>query len=308
MAKKKILVIAFKFNDVLYASATEEYRDAEIRHIFIFSKDGSIDSFPLLHDFSRVITGRLDVSRFRQLITIAFMVIFGRLDYCYDSILLANPFLIITKFILSKVRVENFILIEDGAMNYYDFRENRAFLKRLAERLLGCAFALQKFKKTYLLRPEDARCFFGEKKGLDVSVFEKLQPPACLTELLDGKKILLGGGVIESIEKNLKLNIINRVIKDFGIDVYIPHHAFPDAVVGVDNIRLSDFGVTFECVAPLVDEIVLYTFGSTVALNAKALNKKIGTVLFKLPFVAFNNSFYELMEASVDEVVSVGGP
>lgn len=304
----KILVIAFKFNDVLYASSTEEFRDADERHLLIFTAKGGAANFPLLGEFSKVITRRVDVNRFQQLASVAYLLYTAKLDSDYAFVLLANPFLIITKFIFSRVCFRTAVLIEDGAMNYYNFQENRSFLKRVVERILNANSFHQKIQKTYLLRPESARCFFGDKKNIDVSIFKKIKPSSLSLEVLNCKKILLGGGVIEYFDKATKFKIIKKLISDYCIDVYIPHHAFPEAVAGVKNISPSDFGVTLECILPLIDKSVLYSFGSTVVLNAKALNKEVNTVLFKLPpSGCFNDiyGFYKLMEASADTVVHV---
>ena len=309
MEKTKILVVAFKFNDVLYASATDEFSRANERHLLVFNDRVDIGTFPLLGEFAKVFSKKIKKDRLAQLFAALSVLTSGQLDGYYNQIIIANPFILITKLIISKIRSEDVILVEDGAMNYYRYKENRFLLKELVERFLFVGDTYKKITSTYLVSPERAFCYFGRKRRIDVAVVGNwLSCPPSLIDRLTDKKILVGGGVIEFLDKDKKKSVLEKVVRDNGVQIYIPHHAHPEPISGVENIFISDFGVTLECMLPLIGRSELYTFGSSVALHAKAINADIRTVFFKLSGFNFIDSaamFYELMESSVDSVVVI---
>ena len=79
MIEKRLLVIAFKFNDILYASSTDEYANATERHLVVFLEKFDLQKFPLLDQFDKVTAKKITKSRLVQLYSAVSLLLGGAL-------------------------------------------------------------------------------------------------------------------------------------------------------------------------------------------------------------------------------------
>lgn len=134
--KMKILVIAKKYNDIYYAVSLPEWKKCCHKSLVIITKKLARSNYPMqdLFDDVHCITPRYGfLGIFQTLFELKFLL--PKIDF--DTVVLSNVSLVSNKYVLSYKRCKQAILIEDGYMNYYQFKEPDNNPKKCLMQLFG---------------------------------------------------------------------------------------------------------------------------------------------------------------------------
>lgn len=308
--KDEALVVAYKYNDILYAICTDEVVNSRKKKLLIIhNSNRNPKDYPAQAFFDEVKYlnySESNLGMLKNLISIYGLRSFLKADY----ITISNHILLINKLIVKLSKAKKIILVEDGLMNYYPasdicFNSHRN-IKIIIEKLLGLC-EIQKIKcsqATYLLKPEVACTYIGTKKQLEV----KGDALSCLNldamSFLNGKKILVGQPLYDmnvcSIDEYN--SIVNKVIKENSIDYYIPHYFASDLEkINCKKINLDNYHVTLEYVACKYNFDV-YSFSSTILYSSKLLNNGIHSYMLKIPSYTVNQ---KIILETVDEIIEL---
>lgn len=306
MKQSKILVIAFKYNDILYALGTSEFKAATFKKLVIFYIDGrNPKDFPLQDAFNEVkyIRYREGFSNlWRNLLKIR------SLHWDCDVLTFSNPLLLATKYIAKLSHSKTIIWLEDGLMNYYPLSDIPGLSHRKIKHTVQDVLRINdeqifanKELITYLLCPEMAVSFWGEKKALSFDknllsreLYEKLT-------FLEGKKIFIGQALYatDGINKDYYVETVNRVIKEYGIDYYVPHYGSKDEDIKCEFLNLQDYHITFEFLASAIS-FTLFSVSSTLLYSTKKINSLVKTFMVNLNGVDNNKP---ILRNTIDGIV-----
>jgi hypothetical protein len=307
----KILVIAFKYNDIFYAASTSEFTNSKCRTLLIVSNGIEPQSFPCLDKFNKILV----VNYKKDLYGILNGV---RQVYAYrkylkaEYVILSNPILVINQYVINISECKRVFLLEDGFMNYHNFIPSQSKIKQTIQILLGISNknTYNKIKKTYLLNPSYAVYYSGEKHPLHINLknilnLELINNIQNLKET-EGKSIFIGvnlydAGIITVEEYN---KYVNSIIKELNIDIYIPH-AFSSDKESVDckKIDLSQYSITFEILASFYN-FNLYSFRSTVLFTTKFINNKIKSYLI-IPSFLNTDSDIAIFKKNCNDIIKL---
>lgn len=305
--KMKILVIAKKYNDIYYAVSLPEWKNSCHKSLVIITKKLARSNYPMqdLFDDVHCITPRCGfLGIFQTLFELKFLL--PKIDF--DTVVLSNVSLVSNKYVLSYKRCKQAILIEDGYMNYYQFKEPDNNPKKCLMQLFGIkqTIVTSKIKKTYLLKPEIAEYYFGEKCQLSIAI-DLFKSRLGEIPDLQGKKIFVGQPLYHSYTGNsITLEqynkFINKVIEKYDIDYYVPH-AMSDAFEHINCVKLDIglFKCTFEILASMFN-MEFYSVSSTVLYSSKIVNPKCKSVMVQIPNVKVlprNNIMYKYADVVV---------
>lgn len=298
MCKKNILVIAYKYNDVFYSLNTEEYKKANKRIlVLIKTKNVKKDKFPFLDKFNFVI--ELD---YNNILILSLKIIMQLRFYNIDTVILSNPILLISQLLITKIKSSTIILLEDGLMNYCDFKPSNSLKKRIMQRVFFISEKkiLDSISTTYLLNPSKAVFYFGECKLLSLLRVKKINYNI---DFIKGKNIFVGQNLYDYGMLSLEeyINTVNYLIKKYNIDYYIPHiYSSNKENIQCDIIDLNRYGLTLEMLSSEI-KFNLYSFGSSVLYSTKFINPHIKTYLFKNEKV-LNSKSILFLESCCDNV------
>lgn len=303
----KILVIAKKFNDIYYSISLPEWRSSEYKSLLILSNKLKVENFPFTDLFDEVIYINCGSGKKAIIHTLLKLRKLNKVNF--DTVVLSNISIVSNKYILSLNNCKQAILIEDGYMNYYYFKEPNKYPKKVIMRAFGINQnnIINKIKKTYLLQPELAKYFFGEKSKLNINTHYLSSTINNLPDL-QGKKIFIGQPLYHSYTGNSITidqynHIINNIIERLDIDLYVPH-AMADTRENINCTKL-DLGIyrcTFEMLASIYD-LEFYSFSSTVLYSTKVINPKCLSVMIRIPYVkniASDNILYKFADKIID--------
>lgn len=305
----KLLVIAKKFNDIYYAISLPEWGNSMHKSLLIITNQLAQSNYPMQDLFDEVhcvVTGNGSLGILRTLLNLKLLM--PKIDF--NTVILSNISLVSNKYIVSCKKCREAILIEDGYMNYYQFKEPNNLPKRLLMRLFDIkqTVVTSKIKKSFLLKPEIAEYYFGEKCQLKLA-FDVFKSKLDKMPQLQGKKIFIGQPLYHSYTGNSITiqqynDLISRTIKQYGIDYYVPH-TMADSREKV-NCRILDIGnfkCTFEILASMCD-MEFYSVSSSVLYSAKIVNPNCKCIMVQIPNVKKvpkNNIIYKY----VDDVVRI---
>ncbi len=277
---KRLLVIARKFNDILYAFSTEEWRRSDYRILLILTQNIDCKSYPFQDRFDEVISvkvqslspkgqGQLirDLSRHKDRIS------------C-DYVLTSNVLLLSHRYVIRMSGCTSVGLLEDGLMNYRDDLTDKSVVKKAMQLLLG--INLKKIysliHRTYLLKPDSARYYFGER--LPIRLPKQLIDSLGIDLDLNGKSIFVGQNLYQYgyLSKEEYCDLVNRVIADYGIDYYLPHAFAESEHINCRYLNLADFNVTLEMLA-VSQNFTVYSFASSVLFTSKLLNPEVRSIM-----------------------------
>lgn len=282
---KRILVVARKFNDIIYAVNSKEFRNATHKQLLIISNDENL-SYPCTDIFDVVIRIHSSNVTWKGQIKLLLEINKIRTKFCCDILFTSNIVLLSHLFIIKTSKCKSIVLLEDGYMNYrndcFDNNKKKDFVLRLLGINKETCFNL--IKATYLLKPESAKYYFGRKKKilLDSKLLPIYNGPD-----LNNKNIFIGQPLyITNSNINLeKYNeIVNRIIVNYNIDYYIPHLYSSDETIKCPKLRISNWGVTLETVASIYN-FNLFSFSSSLLFTTKLINSNIKSTMITHPLV-----------------------
>lgn len=282
MIQNSILVISFKFNEILYSLSTDEYKNAEVRKLLILYTGKNIpENYPLQDRFDEVKYIKyhnLVKEQYHNIIELFRIREFLRADI----VMTCNPILLAVKFIARLSHAKTAVWLEDGLMNYYPIKDivmsSPQNLKHIVERLIG-ATDINKRKDieliSYVLSPENAVSVWGKVKKIVFDPSEVKDLPIDKLSFLQGKKIFVGQDMSASISQGEYIELVNRVVKKYDIDYYL-EHLFTVDVSGIKckTISLNNYGITMEFIACKYD-FEIYSIASTLLYSTKLLNPRI---------------------------------
>lgn len=298
-----MLVVARKFNDIFYAISTKEWDMCDNHYLMMITYNLSSDNYPMQEMFSKVYTVNTLLSKSLDLNAIKrIKSIMSHLDF--DTVTISNISLISSSYIISNKKVKECLLLEDGLMNYYDFKVSRRLSKVIVERLLGINYSivLKKISKTYLLAPEEAVFYKGEpvKLNLKADIFRK---NANLDYSLDNKSIFVGQPLYSTsgmpIEEYSRL--VNKVIKEYKIDYYLPHRAsLPGENIDCKVFDLNNTNATLEIYASCMN-FKVFSFSSSVLYSTKIINSNVEAFCFEIEEL----KKYDFIARIVDKIIQL---
>ncbi len=302
----KIIVIAFKYNDILYALGTSEFREATFRKLVIFYITGrNPKDFPLQDIFDEVEYikyGLGTVNMFANLIKIC------KMDWKCDVLTYSNPLLLATKYITNLSQARKVLLLEDGLMNYYpltDIHYNSSRrIKELVQKLIGIedkkVFA-NKELITYLLCPEMAVSYWGTTKRLmfDKDVIDKEH--LYKSSFIKGKKFFIGQALYntDGISKEYYVNTVNRIIQEYEIDYYVPHYCSADENIQCKYLNMQELGLTFEFLSSAYD-FTVFSVSSTLLYSTKKINPSIKSYMVRMQGIKNDQ---QILQKTVDGII-----
>ena len=284
----RILVVAFKYNDILYALGTTEYQSSTYKKLVVFYIEGrNPKDFPLQDAFDEVVYVKyLDGIKnlWRNLIKIKSM------QWDCDVLTYSNPILLATKLITKLSYAKTVIWLEDGLMNYYPLTDIRFTTSRTLKQAMQAILRLNdqsvfdnKLLVTYLLCPNMAVSYWGELRLLN---FDKVLFNNKLLDMLsfvEGKKLFIGQPLYNTagISKKIYTHCVNKVISNFKIDYYVPHYGSQNEDIHCEYLNLQDYHITFEFLACAYN-FTIYSVNSTLLYSTKKINPKVRSFMVYL--------------------------
>ncbi len=301
-----MLVLARKYNDIFYAISTDEWEKTDKHYLLMITDRLDIVSYPMENMFDGVYTihsstGVLEILKETKTIN----KILSSLDY--DIVTTSNLAIVVNMFVINNRKTKKVILLEDGIMNYYDFKSSRRLTKLIVMAFLGIneRKIQKKITCTYLLSPDEAVYYFGEKKKLQLKgkMFAKY---ARLNESLRGKSIFVGQNFYVKGGITIKeySDMVNRIIKENKIDYYLPHTMSKEG----EDIKCEIFDVlgsnaTLEIYASVMDYKV-FSFSSSVLYTSKLINPNIKAVAIKSEKASVPVGC-DIIYKNVDEIIQI---
>lgn len=297
-------IVSWKYNDIFYGLAAVSSTDNAERLLIVIKSQNYSNYIPCKNEFAKSIiidhVGSTNYDFLKTLRTIKNVL----KNYEIENIYLSNAILIINQIICKVCSVKNVYLLEDGLMNYYNFESNKEFSKVLMQKIFGVSDnkIYDIVKKTYLLQPEKAVYYKGEIKKINLN---NINISSEIINQLNNKSILIGmplykKGKINVSEYN---QLINKLISDYNIDLYIPH-LFASDIEQVDCpvLDLSRIGCTLEVMATKID-FKIFSFGSSVSYSTKLINPNVCSILFRTRYVDYAK--LGIIVSTVDEIINI---
>mgnify|MGYP001653039544 CR=1 FL=1 len=279
-----LLVVARKYNDVFYAVSIPEWHRYG-RHILVIFADGdAAGKFPLRDLFDDVVCIGGSGKRAGNLAVIRQIRSLKKRIQCAavtmsNMVLVANQYL--AKISGAKVRV----LLEDGLMNYYDFKSSESKIKRITQFLLGIdqRVLFDSVARTYLLAPDLARYYGGSPELLKLN--QEMTAGYVRSCNMEGKVIFVGQCLYRfgymSIETYNER--VNRFIKQYHVDYYLPHaFALDGEKIDCPVFDLGESRATLEVFASRFD-FTVYSFCSSVLYTTRIINPDVRSFLVRIP-------------------------
>lgn len=283
MNKDVLLVIAKKYNDIFYAISTPEWNQYQFHKLIIVSENVKSENFPLQHLFDNILCVNYSGTRLGILYLLPKLWKL-RYELRCSILLLSNPLLVINQFIIKLSMCSRIVAIEDGVMNYCHFSASRNKFKKLLQFFMYSPEGklLSRISKTYLLVPDMAIYFWGERIKLKINsdILNNLNLPK-----ISGTSIFVGQNLYKYGFFSLDgyCSLVNRIIQIYNIKYYLPHpFASKDETILCEYLDLDSANVTLEILAGKYD-FTIYSFASSLLYTTRAINPNVNTFLIRVP-------------------------
>lgn len=300
-----MLVVARKYNDIFYAISTEEWNGCQVHHLIMLTDrlDGS--EFPMQELFDRVTPIHIELGR--QGIVKQIIQLHKILEKTgYDVVTISNIATIANLYILKCIKAADILLIEDGLMNYCDFKPSADIRKRMLMRLLRIneKKIWPRISKTYLLQPDTAVYYYGlpTQLGIKTTLFAE---KAHIEPSIAGKAIFVGQDLYRygNITVEQYSRMVNQLIQHFHIDYYLPHTMASEK----ENVNAPRYDIvaslaTLEIAASIYD-FTIYSFSSSTLYTTKLINPRMKTYAIhskELHHPVGDNIIYRLVDGTIN--------
>ena len=295
-----MLVVARKYNDIFYAMSTDEWKMCDKHYLLMIVNTQNESEYPMSKAFDKVYVYKTNLGTFGYIKEcISIKKISSTIDY--SIVAMSNPAKLANYGVFSNRKIQNVVLLEDGLMNYYNFKPSFRLSKRIISLLLGLNMMKNqvKIKKTYLLHPDMAKFSYGDKVRLKLKAhnFEKYIK---LDSSIDGKKIFVGQALYKITDMSLEeySEVVNQIISDKNIDYYLPHrYVLVDERIKCPSLALSKYLATLEILAAFYT-FEIYSFSSSVLYTTKLINPSV-----KSHLVSYKKAQWVKEESIIDKVV-----
>lgn len=201
----------------------------------------------------------------------------------FDQVFVANINDLQIQFLLSTVNFAELNTFDDGTLNIIPnglLHQNETFnFKRFCiNRLLGNCFSIKKLR-------ERSHCHYSIYKNMP-NIIEKVEyinliPSVSVQELeQEPISLLLGQPIFADDARNISL--ANRVIKQFNIQLYLPH---PREKYRLDKVEYIDTPLIFEDYIFQQSQqrkYLVYTYFSSAILNVMNKSKNIEVIALEV--------------------------
>lgn len=281
--KKTILVLARKYNDIFYAINCVEFKEAKWKKLVIITNGENL-SYPCQELFNEIIWIHSSDVSWKGQLKLLFKLFRIRGDLRCDILFTSNIVLLSHLFIAKLSSCKSIVLLEDGYMNYRSDNFDTNKKKDLVLTLLAISKnnILNKIQTSYLLDPDNSKYFYGRRKRLLLN--SHLLPIYKGPDLTD-KNIFVGQALYlthPSITMKDYTDIVNKIIKEYNIDYYIPHFYSSQEHINSETLPISSWGVTLEVLASSF-KFNLFSFSSSLLFTTKLLNPEIKSTMIKHP-------------------------
>ncbi|MDU1889048.1 MAG: hypothetical protein E6767_00035 [Dysgonomonas sp.] len=271
---KTVLVIAFKFNDIIYSLNTNEYKLSDKSYLVILYNNIDPNFFPYTDCFDKVYNIKYKKKRLFTTLVQIFYSINLKIDYIITS----NPILIITQYIIRQVKAKKVIMIEDGLMNYLHHNPSESKIKKILQLLFGIKEKqiYNSIQCSYLLDPNKAIFFYGKKIKLDFKEFNKTDTISHLN-FMQNKSFFVGQNLyhLGYMTKSEYKSLVEKTMKGYNIDFYIPHpHGDKDENLDVSIFDISKEQTTLE-ICSIFYNFSIFSISSSVLFSTKNINPNI---------------------------------
>lgn len=303
-----MLVVARKFNDIFYAMTTSEWTEAKKRTLLIITDKLRKEDYPELEAFDEVYCLKSDFNSIHAIPSLILRLkkLLSKIDF--STVLISNIAIVANKYILSNPKCENAILLEDGIMNYKNFKESQSSSKTLIMKLLKISNERiqKKITKTYLLDPLTGYYFFGKKVKLQLSNLCNINRG---NMNLEGKRIFIGqplylAYVGNTITVEEYSNRVNEIIHQYFIDYYVPHTmSSEDEAIDCEKFDIGEHSITFEVLSALYN-LEFYSISSSVLYSTKIVNPRTKChmiIIPEVPKIPDSNILYNY----VDDIINL---
>lgn len=280
--KYQVLVIARKFNDIIYAVSCDEFQNASNKKLLIISQHPS-DCFPLTSMFDETMYVFSPNASWKSQIRLL-KDIYKISDKLKSDVILLSNIILFSHFnIVRASKCKNLIMLEDGYMNYRSDIFDNNWKKNLILNFMGFKklYMKDKISITYLFSPENAKYYFGElrKLVLKSDYYKNYYGPN-----LNEKSIFVGQPLYHSnIDEVKEYNyIVNELIKYYNIEFYIPHfNASNNEKINCKQLNISKYGITLEALATYYN-FKIYSFSSSLLFTTRIINPRIVSTMIEI--------------------------
>jgi hypothetical protein len=297
-----ILVIAFKFNDIFYSISTPEFKDSSNKILLIFYYGRDSKCFPCQDKFNYIYAFKYKKKRVALLMTLIKLYSIKK-KLTSDILVLSNPILFVNQYIAKISKCKKILLLEDGLMNYYNFIPSNSSFKKVLQKSFSISneSIFNRITCTYLLKPQNAIFYFGEKVALHLDSnlleidFNKIR----------GKSIFVGQNlyVLDIINIQDYNRLVNYIVDKLNIDFYIPHlFASDKECIKCKKINLLQYSVTLEILAYKYS-FKVYSINSSVLYTIKCINNNIETYMIKIS--PFQQNQFPFLEANCNKIINL---
>lgn len=298
-----MIVIARKYNDIFYSLSIPEWADFESHILIMIGNEENIENPPLLSKFDEFIKIKKSNNILSQIIKE--LLISKRFKNKRAKLLtISNPEMLSSECLIKFLNPEKVIFLEDGLMNYYEYNPSNGIIKNVIRFCLGVnkKNTINKIVKTYLLAPELAKYYFGKKCKLHINIpFNSLHS----TDIkLNENRIFIGVPLYQSKLCTIEEynNIVNRLIKELGIGIYIPHaYSSSEEYINTKVLNIWNYKLTLELIAKY-NNFDIYSFYSSILFTTKYINDNIRTFAI-IPKELPNLKIPDMIRLNVNEVL-----
>lgn len=281
---KTLLVVARKYNDIFYAISIPEW-DQYTQHILvIIAEKNFAENFPLPNIFNDIIKIKYSGKRNGNFQIIQDINIIKKRIQC-STITMSNIVLSANMYLIKVSGAKTLLLLEDGLMNYYDFKPSQSKTKQMVQWLLGIneRKIFNSISKTYLLAPTLASYYGGDPRQLKLNkelIFKHLK-----LENLENKVIFVGQCLYKMGYMSLDVynERVNKIIQQYNINYYLPHaFALDGENIDCPRLNLEKSHATLEIFASQYN-FTVYSFCSSVLYTTKIINPNVQSFLIRIP-------------------------
>ena len=300
-----MLVLARKYNDIFYAISTSEWEQSEKHYLMMITDRLDRADYPMQEMFDGVFTIHTQSSTMAFLREIwSIKKILRKINY--SVVTTSNLAMVENLYVLNYDKTRVLVMLEDGIMNYYNFRPSHRTSKMFVMKVLGIneQRIQNKIDKCYLLKPSEAKYYFGKPTKLDLKSNIFLEK-ANLDSSVKGKSIFVGQDLYR--DQNITLKEYSKIVNDFitekQIDFYIPHTwSLEGENINCKQLDIIGSKATLEIYASVFD-FTIYSFSSSVLYTTKIINPHVKSIALKHPKIKGLNSdniIYKLVDNTIN--------
>lgn len=254
------LIISYKFNDIFYSL---NYISKNYRILYFSKKEEKLKFIDNIKIDYFQLNNRYRLLKLRRFLK--------EKNYKVERVFLSNLELVTSQYIISFLNPKKIIIVEDGYYNY-----NSVFIKDgIKQRLKNLItrrnreWFLSKVTNIYTFMPNKVQKSFQAYSNRILKLNKIEGVPNRLLEEVNNKKIFIGQPLYSNNkDKYTYEKVVNEIIEEFDIDSYMEHRYSKNEKIK-NKYDFYKYGYTLEMIAPLLNNLVIYTFSSSVLISLR---------------------------------------